>query len=85
MAKEKSEGVLELTFPAQGLSENLAYKDQPPLTTPIMANMRLRSVFENRAGGGQREGMVKAFTTQIAVDKPVLKIVVVTNTFLPAG
>jgi hypothetical protein len=82
--KENRDAVLELYFP-MGISEAVAYSHQPALTTPIILNSRIRDVSENRARGGQREGLKKVFDEQVGTDRPVLRIVTIVNTFIPAS
>ncbi len=74
--------VLELYFPFKGISQNLAFKNQTPLTSPILLNVRLRDVAENRARGGQRPGMSKAFDEQVGGNQPVLKMIRVNTTYI---
>jgi hypothetical protein len=75
-------GELQLFFPFKGLNDAMAYKDQIPLTTPLIANCRVKDVEENRARGGQRPGMSKVFAEQVGSEKPILKIVLCTNTYI---
>jgi len=81
--KDMQEQSFELYFPL-GINEAVAYSHQPSLTSPIIQNVRLRDIFEGRARGGQRPGMSKIFETQAGTDRPILKIVNIVNTFIPA-
>ncbi len=74
--------VKELFFPFSGYALNLAYKNQQQMTTPLMLNARIREVSENKAMGGQRPGMDKAFTEQVGDNQPVLKIVTINTTYI---
>lgn len=75
-------GELQLFFPFRGINDAVAYKDQLPLTSPLIANCRIKDVDENRARGGQRPGMSKVFTEQVGSYDPILKIVLCTNTYI---
>lgn len=76
------ERALELEPPLAGISENLAFEQKPPFTSPIIMNMRAYDPDEQRARMGQRPGTVKAFETQVSGDYPVVKMVAITNTFI---
>jgi len=73
---------MELPFPYQGLHTGLAAEKQPPATSPQLSNVRAFDVEEGRARGGQRPGFVKAYTTQIGVDYPVLHVSTITTTYI---
>ena len=81
MAKAK-ERAIELEPPLAGISENMAFEQKPPFTSPIMMNMRPYDPDEQRARLGQRPGTVKAYTTQIGGAYGVSKIRSITNTFI---
>jgi len=81
MAKLK-ERAIELEPPLAGISENLAFEQKPPFTTPVMMNMRAYDPDEVRARMGQRAGTVKAYTTQVGGDYPIVKIRAITCTFI---
>ena len=80
---ESQEQVLQLYFPFKGFDKSASYKDQIQLTSPFMVNVRIRDVSENRVRGGQRAGQKKVFETQAGGDRPVIKLVSVTNTYIP--
>lgn len=80
--KTDSAGESQLFFPFRGQNEAMSYKDQLPLTSPIIINCRPRDVNESRARGGQRPGLSKAFATQVSSAKPVLKLVMCVNTYI---
>ena len=80
--ENKNEGVLEVYFPYKGLNEMAAYSHQPELTSSLIMNSRVRDFSENRARGGQRWGMSKVFATQAGSNRPVIKIVQITNTYI---
>ena len=82
MAKLK-ERAIELEPPLGGISENMAFEQKPPFTSPVMMNMRAYDPDENRARMGQRAGTVKAYTTQIGGDYAVAKMCAITSTFIP--
>lgn len=82
MANQESEGVLEFSFPIGGLDESLAYKDQTIVTTPITVNCRIKGK-DGRFTGGQRDGMSKVFDEQAGDDRPVLKMIMITTTYIP--
>jgi hypothetical protein len=81
--KENPQQVLEMYFPFKGFDKSTASKDPIPLTSPFLLNVRVRDVSENRIRGGQRPGLKKAFTTQAGEDRPVIKMVSCTNTYIP--
>lgn len=66
-------------FPFLGIDRGRATIDQPPLTAYNMKNVRLYDTLGNRARGGQRPGLNKRYTQQIAgVAGPVVAICSVT-------
>jgi len=65
---------LTLPFPLQGINKNYAASTQPPLTSPVMLNVRPSDVMENRIRGGQRPGLKKQFPVCIGSTKPVVAI-----------
>ena len=81
MAKRNARA-LELEPPLAGVSENMAFEQKPPFTTPVMNNCRAYDPDKVRARVGQRDGTVKAYTTQIGGDYPVSKIRSITSTFI---
>jgi hypothetical protein len=50
---------LDLRFPVGGLDKRLAYKQQPPYTTPDADNVRPFDTIEGRERGGSRPGLIK--------------------------
>ena len=76
---------LKLYFPLRGLSRTLAFRETPPLTTPLAQNVRLTDVSKERARGGQRPGLIKAYTTQVGGAYPIVKMISVTTTFLESS
>ena len=72
----------ELPFPFGGLHEGLAAEKQPPTTSPQLKNVRPFDVEEGRSRGGQRPGLVKAYTTRIGGDYPVLHISTISTTYI---
>ena len=79
------EGTQEIFCPYRGLNETAAYSHQAELTSPLLCNVRVRGVSENRARGGQRPGMSKVFATQAGSDRPVIRIVQITNTYIKSS
>jgi hypothetical protein len=73
---------MELGFPLGGLHEGLAAERQPPTTSPQLQNVRPYDVSEERARGGQRPALVKAYDTQIGGEYPVLHISTITTTYI---
>jgi len=71
-----------LEFPINGLHEGVAYGKQPPGTTPACRNVRPFDVDEDRICGGQRPGLVKAFSTQVVGDHPVIGMVQIATTYI---
>jgi len=69
-----------LPFPFMGINKGKAASDQPPLTVPDMKNVRVYDVLGNRARGGQRPGLNKLYSEQIAgLDSPIVAICSVTT------
>ena len=60
-----------LPFPALGINTGRGLANQPEGTCPDARNVRTEGQFEDRARGGQREGLVKAFATDLGDDGPV--------------
>lgn len=73
---------LRLYFPLKGYSRVLSYQDQPNITTPICMNVRMVDVAEERARGGQRPGLDKAYSTQIAGSYPVILMTSIATTYM---
>jgi len=73
---------VELQFPFSGLHTGLPAEKQPPTTSPQLSNVRPFDVEEGRARGGQRPGFVKAYTTQIGGEYPVLHVSYITTTYI---
>ena len=73
---------VELEPPLAGISENMAFEQKPPFTTPVMNNMRAYDPDEFKARVGQRAGTVLAYTTQIGGDFAISKIRSITSTFI---
>ncbi len=72
----------EIQFPIHGLHEGLSAEHQPPTTSPSLKNVRPIDIEEERVRGGQRPGLVKAYSTQVGGDHPVLLIVSIANTYI---
>ena len=64
MSSTKSRTV-EFPFPLGGVDSNWAYSNQPKGTTPDCSNVRAYSADAQRARGGSRPGLKRAYTQQI--------------------
>lgn len=73
---------MEVEFPVLGLHEGLSNEDQPQSTTPACQNVRPFDVGEERVRGGQRPALVKAYSTQVAGDHPIIGIVQIATTYI---
>ena len=56
-----------LLFPFGGLHKGNAYQHQPPYTTPDCQNVWPVDVLQNRARGGSRPGLEKAYAEQLGI------------------
>ena len=67
---------MELGFPIKGINKGSAASKQPPLTSPIMNNVRVQETQTGRYRGGQRPGLDKwGAGTQIGgSEQPVVAI-----------
>lgn len=79
---KRLERALELEPPLAGISENMAFEQKPPFTTPVMNNCRAYDPDKVRARIGQRDGTVLAYSTRIGGDFPIVKIRSITSTFI---
>lgn len=85
MAKPKA---IRVTFPLKGLNTALAFDQQPPLTSPSLSNVRPFDPSEERARGGKRPGMIKAYSTQITygtptpTGRPIINMVQLVSTYI---
>ena len=77
------ERAMEIEPPLAGISENMAFEQKPPFTSPVMMNMRPYDPDEVRARLGQRPGTVKAYTTQVGGDYPIIAMNAIVTTFVP--
>ncbi len=73
---------MELGFLIQGLHEGVAAKEQPPQTSPSLRNVRPFDTEEDRVRGGQRPSLVKAYTTRVVGDNPVILIGEIATTYI---
>ncbi|NLX97611.1 MAG: hypothetical protein GXY83_15695 [Rhodopirellula sp.] len=62
---------VNIPFPLKGYDSNWAYANQPGLTTPKCLNVRAYSVDEQRARGGSRPGLKRAYTQQVGSGNPI--------------
>lgn len=68
-------------LPIKGFSEGLDVKDSPPNTSGYMNNVIVVDVLERRLRLGQRPGVDKKYTQQIAgVSGPIVALCSVTST-----
>lgn len=72
---------MKLNFPIGGLHEGMAATEQPYLTSPSLRNVRPFNAIDGRFSGGQRPGFIKAYSTQIAGDHPIIKITQIATTY----
>ena len=75
---------MEIRFPTQGLHEGVAAKEQPPLTSPSLRNVRPFDTAEDRVRGGQRPALVKAYSTQVVGANPVILIDEIATIYIEA-
>ncbi len=73
---------MNLQFPFRGLHSGVAVKDQPPLTSPSLRNARPFDTEEERIRGGQRPSLVKAYSTQVVGDNPVILMDEIATTYI---
>ena len=72
--------VIELDAPVRGLSQALAFKNQPPLTSAYLKNYRVKGTEEERARGGQRPGTTKWSDTDLT--DPITGMCQVVTTYI---
>lgn len=73
---------MEIPFPVMGLHEGGPYEKQPPGTTPACRNVRPFDVDKSRIRGGQRPALVKAFSTRVVGDHPIVGMVQIATTYI---
>jgi len=73
MAKKK------FRFPVLGINRNFAASTRPDYTSSDMNNVRPFDVLEERARGGQRPGMRKAYNQDIGNGTPIVKMTQITT------
>ena len=70
---------LNVPFPFEGVDKGRACSQQAAATSPDMNNMRVYDTLDNRARGGQRPGLAKAYSEQIGgASYPIVAICSVT-------
>ena len=69
----------DIAFPTGGLNRDLAFRSQPPYTTPNCQNMRPDGTAEGRERGGSRPGVGKAYYEQLGSGAPVRMLNTVTS------
>ena len=73
---------MELVFPYKGLNTGLPAEKQPPLTSPILLNVRPFDVDDERIRGGQRPGLTKAYSTQVGGAHPIIGMCQIAVTYI---
>ena len=73
---------MRIPFPVEGLVEGVASQDQAVRTSFSLQNVRPFDVSDERIRGGKRPGSVKAYTTQIVGDYPVIKMDSIVTTYI---
>ncbi len=73
---------MELPAPIKGYHVGAAAKDQPPLTSPSMRNVRPFDSEKERTRIGQRPGLKKAFDTQIGGEHPIIRMVQIATVYI---
>ena len=70
-------------FPFEGLNTNWAFDKQPPTSSISLLNVRPYDVVEERARGGKRPGLVRAYEPQVSDDAhPVIAIAQIVTTYI---
>ena len=70
---------MDLTFPFKGYHVGLGAEKQPAGTTPYIQNMRVIDSQDGRFRGGQRGGLLKAYSEQISSTAfPVVLLISIT-------
>ena len=64
---------VEFPFPLGGVDSNWAYSNQPKGTTPACSNVRAYSTDSERARGGSRPGLKRAYSQQIGGESTPLQ------------
>ena len=73
---------MEISFPLKGLHSGVSHQNQPPLTSFSLLNVLPLNVDEERLTGGQRPGLAKAFSTQVAGAYPILGMAQLVTTYI---
>ena len=73
---------MELPFPIQGLNESLPAEKQPMLTSPSLQNARPFDVRKDKYRGGQRPAIIKAYSTRVAGDHPIIVMMQINTTYI---
>jgi len=78
---------MKIDFPVLGLHRGLASEAQPQATSFDLLNVKPEDTTSDRLRGGQRGGLVKAYSTQIPTQTPpnyhpVLQICSVVTTYI---
>ena len=73
---------MKLPLPIKGYHVGGVTKEQPPLTSPSMRNIRPFDAEEERGRIGQRPGLTKAFDTQVGGDHPIIRMVQIATIYI---
>ena len=73
---------MKLPLPIKGYHVGGVVKEQVPLTSPSMRNVRPFDAEEERARLGQRPGLKKAFDTQVGGDHPIIRMVQIATIYI---
>ena len=75
----------EVSLPFKGIHKGGSFRNQPPFTTPDCKNIRAFSKQNGRLSITKRSGLEKAYTTQLASGKPVLRMLALNTTYIKPG
>lgn len=73
---------MELPAPIKGYHVGAAAKDQPPLTSPSMINIRPYDAEKERTRIAKRPAVVKAFDTRVGGDHPIIRMVQIATVYI---
>lgn len=76
---------MRIPSPSSGLVEGLPATDQQVSTFFSGQNVRPFDVTKEKIRVGQRPGTVKAYTTQVVGDFPIIAIASITTTYIEPG
>lgn len=73
---------MRVSFPIRGLYTGRATTDQPLGTSFSLQNVRAFDVSDERIRGGQRAGTKLAYSTRVAGNFAVIRLVQITSTYI---